>query len=168
MVKLRPVDPAQLDPGVSQRHGFKIELDAMPGGTFARPPSRARVPARKCSTCAEGKRAAHRSSPEQRDFYAAHAPAEIKMNALVPLGPTFLLRTSTSRKRSIAVSSSSFGSIPTGPASSKSRPSAFRKKPSRLPRISRPTLLATAWRSVRRGAKTKPRWSSSAPTTAEA
>ena len=31
-------------------------------------------------------------SREQRAFYDAHAPADIKMDALVPLGPTFLLR----------------------------------------------------------------------------
>lgn len=28
----------------------------------------------------------------QRDFYVAHAPADVTMNELVPLGPTFLLR----------------------------------------------------------------------------
>jgi hypothetical protein len=38
-------------------------------------------------------------SKEQRAFYAANAPEEIPMSALVPLGPTFLLRFKHQPKR---------------------------------------------------------------------
>ena len=93
VVKLRPVDPAQLDPELRKAAGFKIELDAMPGGYVCSASYKGACTGQEVLDVTEG-RAPLESlfSREQRDFYSAHAPAEIKMNALVPLGPTFLLR----------------------------------------------------------------------------
>lgn len=93
VVKLRPVDPATLDPELRKAVGFKIELDAMPGGYVCSASYKGACTGQEVLDVAEG-RATLESlfSREQRDFYSANAPAEIKLNALVPLGPTFLLR----------------------------------------------------------------------------
>ena len=93
MVKLRPVDPAQLDPELRKAAGFKIELDAMPGGYVCSASYKGACTGQEVLDVTEGRAPLETLfSREQRDFYSAHAPAEIKMNALVPLGPTFLLR----------------------------------------------------------------------------
>lgn len=93
VIKLRPVDPATLDPELRRSQGFKIELDAMPGGFVCSASYKGACTAQEVLDAAEGKvPLVSIFSREQRAFYDAHAPAEIKMDALVPLGPTFLLR----------------------------------------------------------------------------
>jgi hypothetical protein len=93
VIKLRPVDPANLDPELRKAAGFKIELDAMPGGYVCSASYKGACTGQEVLDAVEG-RAPLGSlfSREQRAFYEDHAPAELKLDALVPLGPTFLLR----------------------------------------------------------------------------
>ncbi|MBP1779022.1 MAG: hypothetical protein H6Q86_5033 [candidate division NC10 bacterium] len=95
VVKLRPVDPAGIDAELKRSDAFKVEVDAMPDGTFM------------CSASYKGVTASQnvldvtygtktiRSlfSKEQREFYDAHAPAGLDMNSLRIQGPILTLRT---------------------------------------------------------------------------
>lgn len=93
VVKLRPVDPSKLDPELRREHGFKIELDAMPGGYVCSASFKGICTAKEIIGVSEGNASLTSIfSRKQRAFYAAHAPADIPMSELVPLGPTFLLR----------------------------------------------------------------------------
>jgi hypothetical protein len=94
VIKLRPVDPVAIDADLKRSDAFKVEVDAMPDGTF--------VCSASCKGVATGQevldvtegRMQLRSlfSKEQRAFYDAHAPAGIDMNALLAQGPILLLR----------------------------------------------------------------------------
>ena len=93
VVKLRPVDPATIDSGLRRSQGFKIELDAMPGGYVCSASFKGVCTAQEALEAATGEAPlSSLFSKEQRGFYAAHAPAGIKMDLLVPLGPVFVLR----------------------------------------------------------------------------
>jgi len=93
VVKLRPVDPAMIDNSLRRSQGFKIELDAMPGGFVCSASFKGVCTAQEALDVAAGEaRLASLFSKEQRAFYAAHAPAGIKIDSLVPLGPAFLLK----------------------------------------------------------------------------
>jgi hypothetical protein len=93
VVKLRPVDPATIDNSLRRSQGFKIELDAMPGGFVCSASFKGVCTAQEALDVAAGEaRLSSLFSKEQRGFYAAHAPADIKMDSLVPLGPAFLLK----------------------------------------------------------------------------
>jgi len=94
VVKLRPVDPARIDAELKRSAAFKVEVDAMPDGTFL------------CSASYKGdatgqhvldvidgtKTIRSLFSPEQRAFYEAHAPAGIDMNLLRIQGPILVLK----------------------------------------------------------------------------
>ncbi len=94
VVKLRPVDPAGIDAELKRSAAFKVEVDAMPDGTFL------------CSASYKGdatgqdvldvidgtKTIRSLFSPEQRAFYEAHAPAGIDMNLLRIQGPILVLK----------------------------------------------------------------------------
>lgn len=93
VVKLRPVDPAMLDPKLRRSPGFKIEVDAMPGGYVCSASLKGVCNSQEVLDVNDGKASVESIfSQEQRAFYAAHAPADIEMNALATLGPTFQLR----------------------------------------------------------------------------
>ena len=93
VIKLRPVEPAALDPELRRSQGFKIELDAMPGGFVCSASYKGACTAQEVLNVADDKAPLEPLfSKEQRAFYDANAPADIKMEALVPLGPTFLFR----------------------------------------------------------------------------
>lgn len=93
VVKLRPIDPAEMDPSLRRDRGFKIELDAMPGGYVCSASLKGLCTAQEVFDVTEGKLPLESIfTRKQRAFYTAHAPAGIEMNNLVPLGPTFLLR----------------------------------------------------------------------------
>ena len=94
VVKLRPVDPAGIDAELKRSHAFKVEVDAMPDGTFM------------CSASYKGdstgqdvldvthgmKTIRSLFSKEQLAFYDAHAPVGIDMNLLRIHGPILVLR----------------------------------------------------------------------------
>ena len=93
VVKLRPVDPTTLDRELRRSPGFKIEVDGMPGGYVCSASLKGVCTAREVLDVNDGKAPVESMfSKEQRAFYAAHAPTDLKMNALATLGPTFQLR----------------------------------------------------------------------------
>jgi hypothetical protein len=93
VVKLRPVDPATIDAELRRSESFKVELDVMPGGFVCSASYKGVCTGQEVLHVAAGE-ASIRSlfSKGQRAFFDAHAPAGIEMNALLTLGPTFLLR----------------------------------------------------------------------------
>jgi len=94
VVKLRPVDPAKIDAELKRSDAFKVEVDAMPDGSFVCSASYKGVATgQEVLDVTEG-RMPLRSlfSKEQRSFYNAHAPAGIAMNALRIQGPILLLK----------------------------------------------------------------------------
>jgi hypothetical protein len=93
VVKLRPVVPAELPMSLRESPGFVVEVDAMPGkfvcsGTLKAVPKRCDV-----ATAVRGERPLRRLfSKEQREFYRAHAPEGLELDALSVLGPVFVLK----------------------------------------------------------------------------
>ena len=93
VVKLRPVDPANLSPEQRMAPSFGVEVDAMPGGFV-------------CSASMKGEQAdakikdvIARTRPiskvftkDQRALYEANAPAGIAMDDLKVLGPINVLK----------------------------------------------------------------------------
>lgn len=93
VIKLRPVDPAQVSAGVRRLEGFGVEVDAIPGAFV-------------CSgrlKCVAGSLAIHRVmlgerpvrklfTKEQRALYRANAPEGIALDDLAVLGPIFVLK----------------------------------------------------------------------------
>lgn len=93
VVKIRPVDPSRLDPKLRKDPNFKVEVDVMPGGYVCSASFKGRSTAQEVLDVAEGKLPLESLySRKQLEFFAAHAPAGLTMDKLVPLGPTFLLR----------------------------------------------------------------------------
>lgn len=94
VVKLRPVDPAMVDAELRRCDSFKIELDVMPGGFVCSASYKGSCTSQDVLAVADGTATVHSLfSREQRAFYDAYAPADIGIDALTILGPTFLLRT---------------------------------------------------------------------------
>ena len=94
VVKLRPVVPADLPSSVRKSPMFKVELDVLPGGIGVVSGSYKGV-----TTGAKIRRAIDGSRPisklfskEQRAFFTEHAPTGVDLDRLVPLGPTFILK----------------------------------------------------------------------------
>ena len=93
VIKLRPVDPSTIDPELRRSDAFKIEVDAMPGGFVCSASFKGVCSGQEVLDVASGEMPLRKLfSKEQRAFYDAHAPAGIKMDQLVLLGPTFLLK----------------------------------------------------------------------------
>lgn len=93
VVKLRPVDPATIDANLRRDPTFKLEVDVQPGGFVCSCSAKGRCSAQEVLDVSDGKIPLESIfSRQQSGFYAAHAPAELPMKALVPLGPIFLLR----------------------------------------------------------------------------
>lgn len=93
VVKLRPVVPAELPAPLRESPAFVVEVDAMPG-KFVCSGSLKGIP-KRCDvvSAVRGERPLRRLfSREQRDFYAAHAPDGLELDALSVLGPIFVLK----------------------------------------------------------------------------
>ena len=94
VVKLRPVVPDDLPPDLRRSPSFNVEVDILPGligvcsaslkgrasGAEIADAVRGDVPLRKLF------------SKDQRAFFKEHAPADIDLDALQLLGPTFILK----------------------------------------------------------------------------
>ncbi len=94
VVKLRPVVPGDLPQELRKSPSFNVEVDVLPGligvcsaslkgrssGDEIRDAVRGDLPLRKLFT------------KDQRAFYKEHAPADIDLDALQLLGPTFILK----------------------------------------------------------------------------
>lgn len=93
VVKLRPLDPATVDPDLRRSAAFKIELDAMPGSYVCSGSLKGVCTGQEVLDVYDGKMTLSKIfSKEQRAFYRANAPANIPMDSLTSLGPTFLLK----------------------------------------------------------------------------
>jgi len=95
VVKLRPVDPAGIDAELKRSDDFKVEVDAMPGGTFICSASyKGSVPSQDVLDVLHGLQTIRSLfSKEQRRFYDEHAPKGLDMNSLRMQGPILTLRT---------------------------------------------------------------------------
>jgi hypothetical protein len=93
VIKLRPVDPATIDPELRHSASFKIEVDVMPGGFVCSASFKGACTNQEVLDVTSGKAPlSSLFSKGQRAFFEAHAPAGIGMDALATLGPTFLLK----------------------------------------------------------------------------
>ncbi len=93
VVKLRPVVPADLSPELRRSPSFNVEVDVLPGGYVCSASFKGRSSGQEVHDAVTGVVPLRRIfSKEQRAFYAAHAPAGIELDSLVPLGPTFVLK----------------------------------------------------------------------------
>jgi hypothetical protein len=93
VIKLRPVDPSNIDPEIRRSAAFKVELDVMPGGFVCSASFKGVCSGQEVLDVSDGTLALRKIfSKEQRAFYDAHAPAGITMDKLSILGPTFLLK----------------------------------------------------------------------------
>jgi hypothetical protein len=93
VVKLRPIDPREIEADLRRDQAFKIEVDANPGGYVCSGSAKGRCTSQEILDVTEGRKPlASIFSRRQRDFFRDHAPSGLKMKDLVPLGPTFLLR----------------------------------------------------------------------------
>jgi hypothetical protein len=93
VVKLRPVVPSELPGAVRHSAAFGVEVDAMPGGFVCSGSMKGRIGSDEISQAIAGKIPLREIfSKEQRAFFAAHAPAGLSFESLIPLGPTFLLK----------------------------------------------------------------------------
>lgn len=93
VVKLRPIDPGQIDPELRALPNFKVEVDVLPGGFVCSASFKGKCTGQDVLLVSDG-RAELKSlfSKGQRAFFIQHAPAGITLNELLPLGPTFLLK----------------------------------------------------------------------------
>jgi hypothetical protein len=94
VVKLRPVDPAEIDAELKRSEAFKVEVDAMPDGNFVCSASyKGDATGQDVLDVVHGERKIRwLFSKEQRAFFDAHAPKGIDMNSLKIQGPILVLR----------------------------------------------------------------------------
>jgi hypothetical protein len=93
VVKLRPVVPGELPARIRKSTGFRVEVDALPGGyvcsgTLKRPLDRDAV-----RSALGGDRPVRKLfSKEQRAFFADHVEGGVELDDLVALGPILVLK----------------------------------------------------------------------------
>jgi len=93
VVKLRPVEPADLPDNVRRSGSFKIEIDVAPGGFVCSGSMKGKATGDEVRDVATGKRRLSKIlTKEQRAFYRAHAPSDIPLDSLLVLGPTLALK----------------------------------------------------------------------------
>jgi hypothetical protein len=94
VVKLRPVVPADLPPALRRNPLFKVEVDVLPGGIGVCSGSLKGVTTGdKIRQVVDGTRPISKVfTKEQRTFFAEHAPSGLDLDSLIPLGPTFILK----------------------------------------------------------------------------
>jgi len=93
VVKLRPVDPAEIDRELRRSASFKTEIDVVPGGFVCSGSFKGNCTAQEAKDAVGGKMPLDSLfSKEQRAFYKAHAPKGIALRSLETYGPTFVLK----------------------------------------------------------------------------
>ncbi len=93
VIKLRPVVPENLPAKVRKSPAFNVELDALPGGYVCSGSLKGRSTGKKVRDVVGGMAPMRKAfSKEQQAFYSRHAPENIALDSLVPLGPTFILK----------------------------------------------------------------------------
>ncbi len=92
-VKLRPVVPAELPDSLRASASFRVEVDALPGGFVCSGALKGAQALEAVRASVAGERPVRKLfSREQREFYAAHAPADVGLDDLSVLGPIFVLK----------------------------------------------------------------------------
>ena len=93
IVKLRPIDPADLPAKLRKPGNFRVELDALPGGFVCSGTMKSALPPTAVKAALAGALPVRKLfSKEQRAFYAEHAPEGIGLDDLTVLGPLFVLK----------------------------------------------------------------------------
>ncbi|HET9497894.1 MAG TPA: adenylate cyclase [Candidatus Limnocylindria bacterium] len=93
VVKLRPVEPDQLEEEWRVSPNMKVEVDAMPGGYVSSASMKGRPATGDTRKAALGGLPIRKLfSKEQRTFYDLHAPAGVQIDDLSVLGPIFVLK----------------------------------------------------------------------------
>jgi hypothetical protein len=93
VIKLRPVVPADLPKSLRRSGAFKVEVDALPGGVTCSGSLKGQATAEDVRAAVAGEAPLRKLfSKEQQDFFRKYAPRGVTIDRLVPLGPTFVLR----------------------------------------------------------------------------
>lgn len=93
VVKLRPIDPAELPKRVRGSAAFTAEVDALPGGFVCSGTMKSMLGADDVRETVSGHKPIHKLfSKEQRALFADHAPEGITLDDLAVLGPVFVLK----------------------------------------------------------------------------
>ena len=93
VIKLRPVDPGEIDRELRRSGSFKTEIDVVPGGFVCSGSFKGRCTAQEAKDAVGGKMPLDSLfSKEQRAFYGKHAPKGVALRSLEAYGPTFVLK----------------------------------------------------------------------------
>jgi hypothetical protein len=100
VIKLRPVDPAQVPDELRRSSEFKLEVDLMPGAFVCSGSLKGRATGTEVRDAVAGELPLRKLfSKQQRAFFEEHAPAGVTFDDLVPLGPTFILKGTVEPKK---------------------------------------------------------------------
>ena len=93
VVKLRPVEPDDVDPGLRALRDFGVEVDALPGGFVCSASFKAKLGRTDVRAAALGQQPLRKLfNKGQRSFFAAHAPDGIRIDDLTILGPMNVMK----------------------------------------------------------------------------
>jgi len=93
IVKLRPVVPSELPEELRRSAGFRVEVDALPGGFVCSGTLKGAPKTGDVRRVVAGELPLRKLfSKEQRAYFAAHAPEGVTLDDLVVLGPIFVLK----------------------------------------------------------------------------
>jgi hypothetical protein len=93
VVKLRPVEPADMPAKLRKSPAFRIEVDALPGGFVCSATMKGMLGSTDVRRAVAGELPVRKLfSKEQRAFYAAHAPEGVALDDLTILGPILVLK----------------------------------------------------------------------------
>jgi len=93
VVKLRPVEPADMPAKLRKSPAFRVEVDALPGGFVCSGTMKGMLGSTDVRRAVAGDLPVKKLfSKEQRAFYAAHAPEGVALDDLEILGPIFVLK----------------------------------------------------------------------------
>ncbi len=88
VIKLRPVQPADIPKQLRQLSSFNVELDAMPGAIVCSASLKAKTNNSDVKCVLQAKQRIRKLfSREQRLLYKQHAPKGLTLDSLTPLGP---------------------------------------------------------------------------------
>ena len=92
VVKLRPVVPSELSAELRAATGFRVEVDALPGGFVCSGTLKRTLDSGEVQRVVSGERPLRKLySKQQRAYFAEHAPG-IELDDLSMLGPIFVLK----------------------------------------------------------------------------
>ena len=92
VVKLRPVVPSELPDELRASAGFRVEVDALPGGFVCSGTLKRTLDSGEVQRVVSGDRPLRKLySKQQRAYFAEHAPG-IELDDLLTLGPIFVLK----------------------------------------------------------------------------